>query len=157
MGAAIAETAVAGPDAALLKLIDEVREAHEHSAALLDRLDRLGDENPPPPWPSALIQTEEDARFSFAHPHFVGDPYDPGEWMQAHKAFMKTAARWVADAPSSTSPSFRELISHYQAEDARFLEIKAAMAQWDEDCKQARIRSGYATLERESDAASVGS
>jgi hypothetical protein len=28
------------------------------------------------------------------------------------------------------------------------------MARWDEDCKQAGIRSGYATLERESDAAS---
>jgi hypothetical protein len=35
-----------------------------------------------------------------------------------------------------------------------FLEIKEAMAQWDEDSKQAEIRTGYAALERESDAAS---
>ena len=55
------------------------------------------------------------------------------------------AAAWSADHRSTPAD---------KPEDARFLEIKAAMARWDEDCKQARIRSGYATLERESDAAS---
>jgi hypothetical protein len=59
-------------------------------------------------------------------------------------AALAALAAWVADYGSTSADN---------PEDARFLEIKAAMAQWDEDCKQARIRSG-ATYERESGAAS---
>jgi hypothetical protein len=53
------------PDAALLKLLDEVRAAREHSDALVIRLDKLDDENPPD-WPPALVRTDDDvSRFRF--------------------------------------------------------------------------------------------
>jgi hypothetical protein len=66
-------------------------------------------------------------------------------WVGCALATIASLAAWIADYRSTLTDKL---------EDARFLEIKAAIARWDEDCEQARIRSGYATLERESDAAS---
>jgi len=66
-------------------------------------------------------------------------------WIGCALAALASLAAWIADYGSTRAD---------KPEDARYLEIKAAMAQWDEDCRLARIRSGYATLERESDAAS---
>jgi hypothetical protein len=127
-----------------------VRAAHEHSDALLIRLDRLGDENPPPAWPTALSQTEDDTRFMFARPQSVGDPYEPGEWMdQQERLQLLIHSMEEAAITSAAEGRFSELVSYYQAKNARFLEIKAAMAQWDADCEQVRERSGYAALERE--------
>ena len=65
-------------------------------------------------------------------------------WIGCALAALASLAPWIADYGSTSAD---------KPEDARFLEIKAAMARWDEDCKQARIRLG-ATLEREIDAAS---
>ena len=75
---AATESDGAGPDAGLFQLLDEVRAAHERSKELLIRLDKLGDENPPPDWQPALVQTEDDARFMFSDPYFVGNPYEDG-------------------------------------------------------------------------------
>ena len=58
-------------------------------------------------------------------------------------------AAMTAAEPTSSSTIY------YQAKHARFREIKAAMAQWDADCEQARIRSGYAALDDEHSAASA--
>jgi hypothetical protein len=66
-------------------------------------------------------------------------------WVGCALATIASLAAWIADYRSTLTD---------KPEDARFLEIKAAIARWDEDCEQARIRSGYAILERESDAAS---
>ena len=66
-------------------------------------------------------------------------------WIGCALAAFASLAASIADYGSTPAD---------KPEDARFLEIKAAIARWDEDCKQARIRSGYATLERESAAAS---
>jgi hypothetical protein len=66
-------------------------------------------------------------------------------WIGCAIAALASLAAWIADYRSTPAD---------KPEDARFLEIKAALAQWDADCEQARIRSGYATLERERDAAS---
>ena len=165
VGAMSAATpAASSPDVALLKLLDEVRAAHEHSDALLIALNKFGDENPSPPWPPALVRTEDDVsrfRFDGEDRYFVGDPYEPGPWMREQEALLKIlpalaplpAADNVA-APEADSV-FPELVSHYRAQNARFLEIKAAMAQWDADCEQARERSGYAALEDEHCAASA--
>jgi hypothetical protein len=66
-------------------------------------------------------------------------------WVGCALATIASLAAWIADYRSTLTDN---------PEDGRFLEIKAAIARWDEDCEQAQIRSGYATLERESDAAS---
>jgi hypothetical protein len=66
-------------------------------------------------------------------------------WIGCALAALASLAAWIAD--HGVTPADKP-------EDARFLEIKAAMARWEEDCKPARIGSGYAGLERESDAAS---
>jgi hypothetical protein len=65
-------------------------------------------------------------------------------WIGCALAVLASFAAWIADYRSTPAD---------KPEDARFLEIKAAIARWEEDCEQARIRSGYATRERESDAA----
>jgi hypothetical protein len=65
-------------------------------------------------------------------------------WIGCALAALASFAAWIADYGSTSAD---------KPEDARFLEIKAAVTQWDEDCKQVRIRSG-ATPEREGDAAS---
>jgi len=69
-------------------------------------------------------------------------------WIGCALAALASLAAWVADYGSTSAD---------KPEDARFLEIKAAIARWNEDYEQARIGSGYAALEGESDAASVGS
>jgi hypothetical protein len=63
-------------------------------------------------------------------------------------AALASLAAWIADYRSTSAD---------KPEDTRFLDIKAVIARWNDDYEQARIRSGYAALERESDAASVGS
>ena len=65
-------------------------------------------------------------------------------WIGCALAALASLAAWIADYGSTSAD---------KPEDARILEIKAAMARWDEDGKQARIRS-RATLEGQSDAAS---
>jgi hypothetical protein len=60
--------------------------------------------------------------------------------------------RQVADG--IPGPRLVKVVSHLRARNARFLEIKAAMAQWDADCEQAEEMSGYAALKREHSAAS---
>jgi hypothetical protein len=62
-------------------------------------------------------------------------------WIACAVAGLASLAAWIADYRSAPAD---------KPEDARFLEIKAAIARWDEDCEQA-------TLERESDAATIAS
>ena len=67
--AALAETpmpggAAADPDAALVRLFDDLRGAYERSDALLTRLEDLEEEKPVPPPPAALLRMEDDSRFA---------------------------------------------------------------------------------------------
>jgi hypothetical protein len=66
-------------------------------------------------------------------------------WIGCALAALALLAAWIVDYRSTPAD---------KPEDVRFLEIKAAIARWEKDCEQARIRSGHATLEREGDAAS---
>jgi hypothetical protein len=66
-------------------------------------------------------------------------------WIGCALAALASLGAWIADYRSKPAD---------KTEDARYPEIKAAMARWDEDCEQARIRPGCATVEGESDAAS---
>ncbi len=66
-------------------------------------------------------------------------------WIGCALAALTLLAAWIADYRSAPVD---------KSVDARFLEIKAAIARWEEDCEQAQIRSDYATFERERDTAS---
>jgi hypothetical protein len=80
--------------------------------------------------------------------------------MHEQETAMKARMELVASLEEATEGCVADLrlpgiTSHLRASADRFFEIKAAMAQWDADCDEARERSGYAALEDEHCAASA--